>query len=220
MLAASARVGRPFYRVSIVVLALSIVRPIDGPHVGGGDRAAVPGLERARPGASASKTYGYRPNVVVPASPTYNWPELHANPQLTGYSPNSTLTTANASSLGVGWSVDLYGSSLDTPAVAYDSISGRDLCVRRYGDREFPRHQRWDRAYPLEHLARVDYPELPTGLERLGLRGDLHQPRSRTAQREHGGRSGASGCTHADRGDADARHPPRRRADHIRALAG
>ncbi|MGA8663555.1 MAG: PQQ-binding-like beta-propeller repeat protein [Thermoplasmata archaeon] len=75
--------------------------------------------------ASASKTYGYRPNVVVPASPTYNWPELHANPQLTGYSPNSTLTTANASSLGVGWSVDLYGSSLDTPAVAYDSISGR-----------------------------------------------------------------------------------------------
>ena len=60
-------------------------------------------------------------------SAAYDWPELHANPQLGGYAANGTLSTANAATLGVRWATDLYGAILDSPVIAYDPASGRTL---------------------------------------------------------------------------------------------
>jgi eukaryotic-like serine/threonine-protein kinase len=62
-----------------------------------------------------------------PGSSAYDWPELHLNPQLGGYAANSTVTAANAGSLGVHWATDLYGAVLDSPAIAYDPSAGRTL---------------------------------------------------------------------------------------------
>jgi outer membrane protein assembly factor BamB len=56
------------------------------------------------------------------ASSHYDWPELHQNPYLTGVAPGSTVSTANASSLGVAWATDMYGAALDSPVVAYDPL--------------------------------------------------------------------------------------------------
>ena len=58
--------------------------------------------------------------TTVPQSSAYDWPELHQTPLLNGYAANTTLSTANASKLGVAWSTNLYGSALDSPVVAYD----------------------------------------------------------------------------------------------------
>ena len=60
------------------------------------------------------------PAIVVPSTPAFNWPEFHDNPQLLGVAANSPIATSNASKLGVGWDTNLYGSALDSPAVAYD----------------------------------------------------------------------------------------------------
>jgi outer membrane protein assembly factor BamB len=52
------------------------------------------------------------------------WPEFHATPNLTGYSPNSSLNASNAGTLGVAWASDLYGAALDSPVVAFDGVLG------------------------------------------------------------------------------------------------
>ncbi len=57
--------------------------------------------------------------TTMVSSGAYNWPELHRTPLLTGYAANSTVTTANASRLGVAWATSLYGAALDSPVVAY-----------------------------------------------------------------------------------------------------
>jgi outer membrane protein assembly factor BamB len=49
-----------------------------------------------------------------------DWPQFHSNPRLTGYSASSTLSTSNATRLGVAWATDLFGAALDSPVVAYD----------------------------------------------------------------------------------------------------
>ena len=51
-----------------------------------------------------------------------DWPELHQNPMLTGYTANSTINATNAGTLGVEWDTYLYGSALDSPVIAYDPI--------------------------------------------------------------------------------------------------
>jgi eukaryotic-like serine/threonine-protein kinase len=61
--------------------------------------------------------------ISAPLNARYDWPELHANPQLRGLTLNSTITPANAPTLGLGWSTNLYGSVLDSPAVAYDPVA-------------------------------------------------------------------------------------------------
>ncbi|MGA7923241.1 MAG: PQQ-binding-like beta-propeller repeat protein, partial [Thermoplasmata archaeon] len=53
---------------------------------------------------------------------SYDWPELHQNPMLTGYTANSTINATNAGTLGVEWDTYLYGSALDSPVIAYDPI--------------------------------------------------------------------------------------------------
>jgi eukaryotic-like serine/threonine-protein kinase len=85
-------------------------------------------VARAPAGPSAPSRAGPAPDLspagrlltTVPLSPAYDWPELHRAPGLSGYTTNTTLSTANASKLGVAWSTNLYGSALDSPVVAYD----------------------------------------------------------------------------------------------------
>jgi outer membrane protein assembly factor BamB len=54
------------------------------------------------------------------AAGSYNWPELHGNPLLTGQIQNTTLSTSNAAQLGVKWAAELYGQAIDSPAIAYN----------------------------------------------------------------------------------------------------
>src|SRR5271157_5155117 len=60
-------------------------------------------------------------------SATFDWPELHQNPDLNGFTTNTTLSSSNASNLGVTWATDLYGAALDSPVVAFDSALGATL---------------------------------------------------------------------------------------------
>lgn len=53
------------------------------------------------------------------AAPTYTWPEFHNSPALSGVSADPTISTSNASTLGVKWMSPL-GPSLDSPMVAYN----------------------------------------------------------------------------------------------------
>ncbi len=50
-----------------------------------------------------------------------NWQTFHLGPRLQGYAANSSVTTANASQLGVKWAADLYGAAVDSPVIAYDA---------------------------------------------------------------------------------------------------
>jgi outer membrane protein assembly factor BamB len=54
------------------------------------------------------------------SGPSYNWPEFHQNLRLDGVTSNSSLSTANASGLGVAWATDLYSAALDSPVVQYN----------------------------------------------------------------------------------------------------
>lgn len=56
-----------------------------------------------------------------------DWPELHEDASLTGVAPDSTISTANAGSLGVAWMRQLYAPALDSTVVAYDATVGEDL---------------------------------------------------------------------------------------------
>src|SRR5215468_2210014 len=68
-----------------------------------------------------------RPARPADGSSAYDWPQLHLNPQLSGYAANGTVSTANAAGLGVRWATDLYGAILDSPVIAYDPASGQTL---------------------------------------------------------------------------------------------
>lgn len=65
--------------------------------------------------------------AVSASSSVYDWPELHLNPQLTGYAANSRLSTFTASGLGVSWATNLYGAALDSPVVSFNSALGKTL---------------------------------------------------------------------------------------------
>jgi outer membrane protein assembly factor BamB len=80
------------------------------------------GLDVAGRTVSAAPT----PTGVI-LNPTADWLELHDNPQLSGYDSNSTLSTTNASQLGVAWELDTGASVLDSPAIAYDPSLGETL---------------------------------------------------------------------------------------------
>jgi outer membrane protein assembly factor BamB len=56
----------------------------------------------------------------------FTWPEWHNSPSLTGVSADPTITTANASTLGVKWMEPL-APALDSPMVGYDAAAGRKL---------------------------------------------------------------------------------------------
>ena len=63
-----------------------------------------------------------------PASiPSYQWPEAHGNPQLTGLSGDPSIGTANASQLGVRWMANMGSQSLSSPVVGYNKALGQTV---------------------------------------------------------------------------------------------
>jgi outer membrane protein assembly factor BamB len=61
------------------------------------------------------------------ATPAGDWPSFHCSPLNQGFAPDSTVTTANASTLGVRWATNLYGAALDSPVVAYNATLKKKL---------------------------------------------------------------------------------------------
>lgn len=59
--------------------------------------------------------------------PVNQWPEAHGNPQLTGLSGDTTVSTANASTLGVRWMANLGAQSLSSPVVGYNATLGQTV---------------------------------------------------------------------------------------------
>jgi outer membrane protein assembly factor BamB len=95
-------------RISVIVAVLACGisaagRSASAAEVGGHSRADVAGTSSA---AGHSK---------------YDWPVFHGGPRLQGWAANSSVTAANAGSLGVRWAANLYGAAVDSPVVAYDS---------------------------------------------------------------------------------------------------
>jgi outer membrane protein assembly factor BamB len=79
--------------------------------------------------------------VTIPAGSnlsTFDWPELHRDPTLSGWLSNTTLSSHNAMRLGVAWATDLYGPALDSPVVNYDAGLNETLAYigTDYGDVE------------------------------------------------------------------------------------
>ncbi len=88
-------------------------RPSGARHAGAG---------RAETGHALSGNAG-----AAAGSSAFDWPEFHRSTTLGGYARNSSLSTANASKLGVAWAADLYGPALDSPVVAYDAALNKRL---------------------------------------------------------------------------------------------
>ena len=65
---------------------------------------------------------GLDANAINPAPTLYGWPEFANSPDLTGVSADPTISTANASTLGVTW-MDPLGPALDSPMAAYNSTT-------------------------------------------------------------------------------------------------
>jgi outer membrane protein assembly factor BamB len=114
--------------------ALAQTLPFDRTAVGGGPAEVsgalwtpLPGVLRSDGMGGSARDGGGGSEAAFSGSSTYDWPELHENPQLTGYAANSPLSTSNAGHLGVAWATDLYGAALDSPVVAYDSTLGETL---------------------------------------------------------------------------------------------
>ncbi|MHB1430787.1 MAG: outer membrane protein assembly factor BamB family protein [Streptosporangiaceae bacterium] len=65
--------------------------------------------------------------AVTGGSTAYDWTALHKGQYRQGYAPNSPLSAAGASGLGVAWATDLYGAAVDSPVVYYDAAIGKTL---------------------------------------------------------------------------------------------
>lgn len=59
----------------------------------------------------------------------FDWPAFHNGSAADGYASNSSLSTANASQLGVHWATNLYGPALDSPVVFYDASLNARLVI-------------------------------------------------------------------------------------------
>lgn len=66
-------------------------------------------------------------NTGPTGTSAYDWPEFHSGPLDEGYASNSSLSTANAGSLGVAWATNLHSASLDSPVVAFNSTLNETL---------------------------------------------------------------------------------------------
>jgi eukaryotic-like serine/threonine-protein kinase len=63
---------------------------------------------------------GHASAATLAAGASENWASFHQTSMLQGWAANSSVTTANAASLGVKWASDMYGPAVDSPVVAYD----------------------------------------------------------------------------------------------------
>jgi len=59
--------------------------------------------------------------------PSGDWPQFHQSANLSGAVVDGSLSSANASKLGVAWAADLYGAPLDSPVIAYDPALHEEL---------------------------------------------------------------------------------------------
>jgi outer membrane protein assembly factor BamB len=59
--------------------------------------------------------------------PLHTWPEYSHDPQLSGMSPDGSISTANASSLGVSWMANMGASALASPVVAWNAADRATL---------------------------------------------------------------------------------------------
>ncbi len=114
--------ARPKIRVYLAVIPIALVLGLPVSALAGTSMANSSSARERQSGVESPPL-----EVAVPDNASYNWPELHDNPQLLGYAANSPIATTNATDLGVGWDTDLYGSALDSPAVAYDPALGVTL---------------------------------------------------------------------------------------------
>jgi outer membrane protein assembly factor BamB len=73
------------------------------------------------PAASATPA---SPDATIP---TYQWPEAHGDPRLTGLSGDPSINTTNAARLGVRWMVNMGAQSLSSPVVAYNQTLGQTV---------------------------------------------------------------------------------------------
>lgn len=103
----------PFAAVAVLACAVALTPAA---------AAAAGGASRTHAARSAG---GVRHTATTPY--TYNWPEMHRSPALDGYTPNTSLSTANASQLGVKWAANLQGAALDSPVVAYNATLNATL---------------------------------------------------------------------------------------------
>ena len=107
----------------VIVLAALMTLPTaafaggTGPVTGAGKSADTGGA------VAAARVF----HAPLAQSSRYDWPELHRTPNLNGYATNTSLSSLTASTLGVAWATDLYGSALDSPVVAYDAALGETL---------------------------------------------------------------------------------------------
>jgi eukaryotic-like serine/threonine-protein kinase len=107
---------------TVVALAMLVALP----------NGAIAGSGPAPNGHASGTTGSGRPigpifQPTVLKSSNYDWPELHQNPLLTGFASWSSLSSLNASQLGVAWATNVYGTVLDSPVVEYDPILGETL---------------------------------------------------------------------------------------------
>ncbi len=108
--------------VSIVALVALLMIAPTGSYLGVAGTSAARDLARTTDAAVRVGQPAAGPNSAI-----YNWPELHLNNALTGYYKNTTLSTANASELGVHWAFEMYGQAIDSPSVAYNPILNETL---------------------------------------------------------------------------------------------
>jgi outer membrane protein assembly factor BamB len=107
--------------VTVVALAALMTLPTGAYFA---PRAGTPSATTVQSGGAPIGTLFH---VNVPKSSAYDWPEPHQTPLLTAYAPHSSLSSLNASKLGVAWATNIYGGALDSPVVAYDPMLGETL---------------------------------------------------------------------------------------------
>ncbi len=72
-------------------------------------------------GSAYAAALGNHSRAAGAGSSSDDWATFHGGPGLQGWAANSSVTTKNASKLGVKWATDLYGAAVGSPVVAYNS---------------------------------------------------------------------------------------------------
>ena len=108
-----------------LVIAVALVMTFPSVSLAGTMSSGPRESNRSSGLATAGRASAFHTKVVL--SSRDDWPELHQTPLLTGYASNSGLSSLTASTLGVAWDTNLYGSALDSPVVAYDPTLGETL---------------------------------------------------------------------------------------------
>lgn len=76
---------------------------------------------QAAPSPVSTSPVSTNPQAPNATPPSYQWPEAHQNPMLTGVSLDPSINTANASSLGVRWMSYTGSEVLSSPVVAWNA---------------------------------------------------------------------------------------------------